>query len=1019
MAVTQNLYNVFKLPASMLVSQNCNIKSYTISQGLKDGYIVSIGDNLVFQQLRYMHGDYRDYRETFSYIQKLRSNQHLYKKQGKYKEANILGRHIINTLFVSDIVNVYMDQKKSDFNKFRTKGFDLNGKHYVYLCSGSGQIRRNTATFVNEEYHDRLVEILNCGLDKKTSQFVLAKYSAYFALAFSSILWVRTPRVCVIKDYHHTLKDQNVDFICKDEKGESYIDKRVMDLDLNGADGQGIIDPAFAQLWGKDMNLPYTPCSFVARSCFVKGNLVTFDFKEYAHRKGISTIRDKWGKEYNIDDIDVLLSESQFKVAKYFSSWEEYCYYAIKGNIHWGVARYNKQADDECIMANYQYIQALTLSKDDIKGLIQPTVDWISKICNGDFVYTMLYAFGSKSDTIEYDSLYSSAQTTPMKALVKNQSFMNDSYIRHKIYKSIATSIDEAKIGKIWIKGNYQFMISDPMAQVQSALGLDSIGLLGPDEIYSDFWRQRKPSGTMLDCCRSPMIDQHEHNPMRLVYDDEKAYWYRYIYSGIIYNAYDTSTFRHEDSDYDGDICLTTDNEYFIKGSHKDHNIITYEKGLASPAKMTIPNITATVMKGFGSGVGGFSNTATILYAMSAIFDKPGHEDQYNTIMTRIKLLREIVGQEIDRIKGADKPSLPKAWKHYERILPEDTPEERTRKMRANAMVISKKPYFFRYLYPELNQKFKQFEAAYNQVSKDLFGIKFKKLFKKEEKSDEERALVRKYQKYCPLITAPCTMNNLCREFEDIDFDIKFDRHGSADNVSMLPTFESEFSSTFSAAKQATVRKMYQDYTGRKQIRSTTSILLSAIPLSEDDYKEIRSDVYDSMIDGLRGRLSASGISGREFLFYCSRISRLYASFNWGFAWDVLSDQILRLIPQGKSYCPVRDPSGPYEYLGRRYSLKRLEPPAPKASDVDSGDGGGSDSSSFSPSPSDIPEEHVPAGFVDDPHACSDDDGYPDPEIEAMVADLMKQEECPSSPSSAPSPTPSPSSESEPAKEGF
>lgn len=156
------------------------------------------------------------------------------------------------------------------------------------------------------------------------------------------------------------------------------------------------------------------------------------------------------------------------------------------------------------------------------------------------------------------------------------------------------------------------------------------------------------------------MIDVHEHNPSKvLLHNDEADYWLRYLNSGIVFSTYDTAVFRAEDADFDGDIVLSTDNEYFIKGSHKDHSIITYEKGLAVPAKMTVNNITKTVMKGFGTGVGGFSNTATILYAMAAIFNKPGHEDQYNIIMTRIKLLREIVGQEIDRIKGADKPFLP------------------------------------------------------------------------------------------------------------------------------------------------------------------------------------------------------------------------------------------------------------------------------------------------------------------------------------------------------------------------
>ena len=522
MPVIQNLYQIFKIPASFLVEHNCSIEKYTIAQGIKDGNIVSIGDNLVFQQIRYYYEDYRDHRELFNYIQKLREHMHLYKKSGDYTKARILNRSITNHLFVKDIINVFVDKKKSDFHKFRTKGFDFNGIHYVYLCSGSGQIRRNTATFINAELYDTIIETLNCGLNHKTSEFVLAKYSAYFALAFSSVLWVRTPRVCVIKDFMRTLPKEKVDFICKDKDGKSIIEEREMDIELNCADGQGLIDPEFAKLWGQDMDLSFTPCSFVARSCFIKGNLATFDFKDYAHQHGISTIRDRWGKEYNIDDIDVLISESQFKTYKYYNSWDEYLSYAEKGNIHWGVARYNKQFDDDYVLTNYQYIQALTLTPEDIHNLIQPTVKWIKQICSGDVLPTLLYAFGPKSDDAGFNSMYGTAQTNPMKAVVKNVKFLKDSYVQRKLYKSITETINRAKLGKIWVRGNYQFMIADPVAQCQSALGLNPVGLLKKDEVYSQFWNNLNV--TKVDSCRSPMIDLHEHNPMNVVRDDDADY---------------------------------------------------------------------------------------------------------------------------------------------------------------------------------------------------------------------------------------------------------------------------------------------------------------------------------------------------------------------------------------------------------------------------------------------------------------------------------------------------------------
>lgn len=97
-----------------------------------------------------------------------------------------------------------------------------------------------------------------------------------------------------------------------------------MDIELNCADGQGLIDPKFAALWAEDMNLSYTPSSFVVRSVFVKGCLVPFDFREFGAAHGIDSIRDRWGISHRLEDIDVILSESQFKMYKYYVSWYEY-----------------------------------------------------------------------------------------------------------------------------------------------------------------------------------------------------------------------------------------------------------------------------------------------------------------------------------------------------------------------------------------------------------------------------------------------------------------------------------------------------------------------------------------------------------------------------------------------------------------------------------------------------------------------------------------------------------------------
>ena len=147
-----------------------------------------------------------------------------------------------------------------------------------------------------------------------------------------------------------------------------------------------------------------------------------------------------------------------------------------------------------------------------------------------------------------------------------------------------------------------------------------------------------------------------------------------------------------------------------------------YEKQPTKTHRISISNFVQTDLRGFGTKVGSFSNTAVIIETMKALFTKPEQQEQREELQTRKKLLREIVGAEIDKIKGSAPPVLPSKWKKFEKIKPEDDDATRAEKYKHNSMVISKKPYFFRYLYPELNKKFKQFEKTYNDIAKYSFG---------------------------------------------------------------------------------------------------------------------------------------------------------------------------------------------------------------------------------------------------------------------------------------------------------
>ena len=205
----------------------------------------------------------------------------------------------------------------------------------------------------------------------------------------------------------------------------------------------------------------------------------------------------------------------------------------------------------------------------------------------------------------------------------------------------------------------------------------------------------------------------------------------------------------------------------------------------------------------------------------------------------------------------------------------------------------------------------------YNLIAQDRFGMKLKKLLVKPDKTPEELELVRRYQKFCPLITAPRIMNTLCKEIENIDFDIKY----SKSNKNMLPTFDDEF--TVDEEKLKLVKSCYQKYCTKKAIKYANTMLDYAAQISQDDYTEMKFAIIDSIKEDLQNTLLKNNLTYKEFMFYCGQLSKTYAHFNWAFCWDMLEENVLRIIPRGKTIIPIEDPNG-VEYLGRTYALREI-----------------------------------------------------------------------------------------------
>lgn len=553
-----NLFYIYKFTSDFLIKNAVESDmKYDTFQARIDLNLVSVADNQVFGFLRKIKGVEFN-REKLDEIYKIRNDEKsLPKLKQNVEKIEECQRQIDNMLFIPDIVTVKM-KNKQHYKDLVSKGFSINGIRFTRLVVSAAQLRRNTVTFINQDYFKQMNEILMCGLDGKLKETNLGKYSAYYGLFISATNKVTTPNVCVVNDYETELENQKVNYITTDEYGNEIIEERTMSVPMNWADGQGLISPRMAEVWMRDLGLTYLPAGFIVRSAYIKGLVVPFDFHKFAEEIAhTDKIKDVWGKEYNVNDIDVILTVSQFKMWKMYENWQDYLYYFNKYGHSWGVSRVNKEYDDEFVLTNYQYLQTLDLKEEDVKELAEPTIEWINSIGEGDLMNVLLYLMGGRSDNDEEDAeqIFNEVQMDFVKALMLNPDLLKDDYVKSQILKTLKRKIKDAKIGRLWVRGNYSFQLSDPYGLAQWIFGLPVTGLLKANEMYCNFWNERTDSETIL-CSRSPLVHSSEHLIRKLVATDEMKEWYQYIWSGIVNSFHDIAVINMSDSDYDGDKTL-------------------------------------------------------------------------------------------------------------------------------------------------------------------------------------------------------------------------------------------------------------------------------------------------------------------------------------------------------------------------------------------------------------------------------------------------------------------------------
>ena len=898
---------IFKISTSRLKKAKWNL-TLSLEEAKNNNEVIALGDS---QMIRWID-EMNNAGDVGAEISRIKREIRAISKQ----ENSVQNRHTVRALhkeldriqFLPDYIHIIADNN-SDYVR-ATKGFKINGIKFARLLGTNGGLKNSTVVFVNEKLVEELRRRVDNGRDKET-KLVPGKFEAYRALCCSGSIPVSMPHGIIVVDDCVTHFREDVIMLNDEGRDEPLMTiEEGYEVELDESDGYGLMSPELAARWSQELGLGYTSSGFCLRYAYTKGMVFPFDFHEFAEKiAGKYEIPDAWGDMRDVRNAELILTTSQLKLWNSYPNMEAYLAHCAENHYSFAVTKAAPEVLEHRRSTNYQFLQGFDLSDDQIEELIAPTMKEFKDVLSGDYRKAILFACGTGIN----DKNIHSYMFGYGGALIAEPEMFKDPYIKRMLYNLIRHRIDEAKIGVLRVHGNYSIIGGDPYALCQSMFGMDVTGLLNAGEIWNEYWVDAGVPDVIA--CRAPMSAINNIRKRHIANGEDVRYWFRFIHTCTLLNAWDTCRAAENGADCDGDLFFLTDNPVMLNNLPDTKTIYCVQRN-ATKVTPDEDTLIKSNLASFGDDIGKTTNKVTAMYDVQAMFDPDSEE--YKTLAYRIMSGQLYQQNCIDKIKGIVCNPMPRSWYDYHaNALPDNATDEQIAAREFNLRILAdKKPYFMRYIYPTLMKQYNAYIKNSNTKCLREFRMDLKELLAiaPEDLTPEQDSFVSYYRRRMPVGDNDCVMNRICRRFEE-EFDgrIKAFCEEPFDYAVMRSDAE------YTPAQFANIKRQYDNYNAW---------------LKELSRQRRENNISD---EERRGMLIPMSKLRTDCLDICSSMQVLCnivldmcykRATTKKFAWDLCGQEIIHNLAEhhnGVVSYPAYDPDGDIEFAGMRFSMKQTE----------------------------------------------------------------------------------------------
>lgn len=266
---------------------------------------------------------------------------------------------------------------------FRPEGVQLDlgsGMHRYLAFERSGSMsRQSKLSFLRTDVYDQVRRRIQ--MDMTIGDCQLSKLYAYNGLMLSSGtrldgIDIDKPHRVIVVD-NPVVMTRGVPVVTVEDDGTQNSTRkyhrveRRMDIPITCFDGEGLISKQYAKVIDRALCGAVVHTSFQIRLPYIKGMVHQVDFQEILDLCGQTVIRDSWGQEHHVKDVDIILTKSMFKGFGWLKdsgmTWADY-WDAFRRYRHaLYITNVSKVKPETHTELNYQFLNTVSIREEEFR----------------------------------------------------------------------------------------------------------------------------------------------------------------------------------------------------------------------------------------------------------------------------------------------------------------------------------------------------------------------------------------------------------------------------------------------------------------------------------------------------------------------------------------------------------------------------------------------------------------------------------------------------------------------------